>query len=694
MENLGNLSALVHPSFESTDFSVDFWAALTGAPPDRPHFDSAIATAVAALSELSKKWPTFQPPQGMLISLLVKPNATNLGDVSEGRLPSNPESWHRDPLFGRSKSHPLYRTLLKVEKIKVVQQANWSVAMAVLGVWLLRNYISNDEPNPGSCNTLINSAKPYGSVALKTLDRMLSRGINALLVASELHPQRAASVGLAAPTTKHQNVSNKNPDHKYRISLKRHFSILQFFPSDTSIQASGGHGTLSSKALKATGLSLKARVQTGETEGIVYCLMALTWLTPELLGKLPIQSDQSSSPAWLDIEKGIFFYNFELVAEKRELSASDPVDLYEKSEQYVAVRLPKFLVAELRQRMKNLTVLLGQRPLVLGDICECGSVNPRSRVVDSQGYRVSIRRIEETVSMVALQAGHHRMPVALATGAFWLISRGRKAYSICTAKRVDAAISAIHQGLGWEKEGIAFPSVAQTNVGSSVCPTREGLVKVMAFLRCRAEEHEINLDEDYLNWMAGLTSFTVSLCLALRDRVAYPIDWTVLFRDDFVQFDDKGVHMDPSEPLPVVFQLKTVLRKWRSAVSQVIQHQMQTYPVPLWVDKIRELSNADGCPLFQVVGSAVVVGAGTATWRDRLPPSLKLVPNFARHYWPHVLMQRNVPQKIVDLLMRHQIDFLPQVGVNVQASLHSQQEVLRAAMEAELAEICAQEERE
>jgi len=72
---------------------------------------------------------------------------------------------------------------------------------------------------------------------------------------------------------------------------------------------------------------------------------------------------------------------------------------------------------------------------------------------------------------------------------------------------------------------------------------------------------------------------------------------------------------------------------------------------------------------------------GHKTWRDVLPENIRLMPNFARQYWPLKLMDLGVEQSVIDLLMRHQLDSLPPGTTGSLKTLNRSMTTLSAAME-------------
>jgi hypothetical protein len=49
------------------------------------------------------------------------------------------------------------------------------------------------------------------------------------------------------------------------------------------------------------------------------------------------------------------------------------------------------------------------------------------------------------------------------------------------------------------------------------------------------------------------------------------------------------------------------------------------------------------------------IAAGYRTWHEAAPENLRLPGNFARQFWPLHALLRGLPQRLLDVLMRHQL---------------------------------------
>lgn len=649
----------------------------TGAPADRPHWGSALRSTLHALQGLAGLFPALS---ALLTHVHEQVSLEGRAEVS-----------HRNPLQGRMEGHLLYSTLLKLDALTVISQEHWKPVMTTLGAWLLRRYLNGAEPRPSSLRNLVLALSGRGMQA-EALARMQARGLNSLREAIAEVPAKAALLGLCEPPVKNTPIGE--PSARFRIGFQRHFSQLIKYAGERSVQGTQGHGALSSSGLRQVGVRLRSGVEAGEDLAMAQCLQARTWLTPELLKALPLVDGAvpEGLAAWINLKTGMYCYQLDLIVELREDVNEATRDCYMPASKIVMVPLPPFCLRALRERNKlqrNLNSLL-----TVGDLIQVDDTSPRSSILESEGYRITMRRLQESIAPVALEAGHRRWPVALATGAFWLVSRGRRAYSVCSSDRIWSAVQEIHKALGWDTGRPQLEAPPAVFVGSAVCPRSDAMARVLAFLESQCAAHRQQPNHEWLNWIAAKTSFITCLALALRSSVKYPLDWLALASRDEICFTDKHVHEQDSDPLPVVSCLTHTMQEWNAAVPLVLAHESHSVQGQNrhWVEQVSAMSKEGKYPVGEVLFSAVWQPASTDTWRLRLPPSLRLVPNFGRHFWPWALEEHGLHQKLVDLLMRHQTTYLPQSGADVYMSPARQRAKLRQVMEKVLVDIWAQVE--
>lgn len=289
--------------------------------------------------------------------------------------------------------------------------------------------------------------------------------------------------------------------------------------------------------------------------------------------------------------------------------------------------------------------------------------DPRGAIDGGHGYRATIRRIQEAIPAQLLIAGFHRWPIALATSSQFLVSQGRRSYGACRAVDAEAAVYAAYGLLGWS---LPESHAEEGLIGSFVTPMRDAIRKVMDFLAERAEaicsRPATSREEvvSQLNAFASWVAIVIALNFAFRKRVIYQIRQNELQDGHSAHIDDKKVHEINGPAIPIAHFLRDALNMWFSYCRLIVM-------------KLREFGDVDSLSLagkiarrasvedsfegvFTVKAAAELEGVGSDTWQCNLPINMKLVKNFGRHFWPLQLMNSGIEQKLIDDLMRHQIE--------------------------------------
>jgi hypothetical protein len=158
-----------------------------------------------------------------------------------------------------------------------------------------------------------------------------------------------------------------------------------------------------------------------------------------------------------------------------------------------------------------------------------------------------------------------------------------------------------------------------------------------------------------------------------------------------VHFNDKDVHQIQSPGCPVLTILGSAMARWVELKNSLLS-KLAFCEHPELVAISKKLLAApyyctNGCSVFKLLKFGAVESIGSRTWLDALPNDLRLVPNFARHFWPTVLADHKVPQSCVDILMRHQMASQHPGGSSNVRIPTRQLHFLKSAMEAEISKL-------
>jgi hypothetical protein len=652
---------------------VAFFESALGAPPDWPHKRTALRNAVFALDVASASYPEFS--KYIQTDLLPAVKEMQTQTTSE-----------RNLLVGRTQGHALYIATLQLTSKGTKNQANWREVNHILGMWILRRYLVGVEPTKASISALRRHMHSSGDVqqATRSLQLMAAKATEGLTHAIKQAPAAAGAIGLTLKYVQ-VNVEVETP-HEERLNREYQARVKQLikYANERSVKGTVGHGTLAKSAVKQVGQQLMREVLAGESSAVCVCLQVLTWMTPVELKNLPIKtsSEETSSLAWLDLKRGVYCYSLNAVRQKKAPVSALTAHLYRRSSPIVSIKLPDLLINALEKKFNARAV----QKVNLSDLIEINPPNPRTAIVPSIGYRITLRRLQESLPHLLLSSSN-RWIVALSTSTPWLVSKGRRPYSVVRQSLIDTTVMQMYQYLGWASKAGTHEEVL---IGSDVCPRPESIGKVLGFLEqlCAAKQEATSIER--LNVEAARYAFLVALCLALRDRVIYQVQWCALGQSDSVVVNDKDVRSEPPPPIPVTPYLTEGQHRWNGVVERLIANLKSEDSIESkdLLNRVQATFENGSYPLFSIGDFGVIQPAGTATWRSKLPPSLCLVGNFARHFWPLALMDKEVPQRLLDLLMRHQSDYL--VHYYSRGSIHKWQQdanELREAMEGTIQEV-------
>ena len=563
------------------------------------------------------------------------------------------------------------------------------VVLQIFGRWCLTRLVAPFMPStPSIAKVAAALLRPDSRLAegwsQKARARAFALALRDLDDAVERNTSGAREYGLVRvcarvePSTDSTDVGNRH--------FRRRVHNLIDFSSHDAVGAAGGYGTLSETALINAGCELLARVKTGDVEALLVCLEAISHLTSEIALGLPLQTGDGPPPgalAWIDIRAGLLCMTLFLVSDRGARPPPRTGHLYEETSQLVKVRLSPPLHALLLQKLEEQPAM----PATLLELLGAVGHHPRSAVVGTGIYRVTSRRLQESVPALLLQAGHHRWPVAMATNSHFLVARGRPPYGCCHASAIDSAVDAAYSLLGWPP---ATGPAAQGLVGSFTTPRAEA-VTLAGTVLCDTADDASGLGDSVdglvaeLNAHAAWVAYIMALCLALRRWNCYRLLASELSDHDGVHVGDKKVHAEQSPPVPIAAFLRAAITAWYAFCADIAMRLRATGDIRgevlagLIEAKLADRRRNDS--VFRVDAADRLEPVGSWTGVEALPTTLRLRANFARHFWPLRLMELGIEQLLIDLLLRHQLDGLHPGCTDLSRSRHAAVVRLLAAIE-------------
>jgi len=557
--------------------------------------------------------------------------------------------------------HLLYALAVHIGKAADDGQVLDPIVLELVGAWFLVRLLKDAQPSPRAVAKASAALfRPASKVAQDWTAKARTRSHAAALAALEkaiaLNPSAAAAYGLVA-ARKGQSATD-NPIEAFNRGFRCRMRMLYQFAGRPAKAGAGGHGTLPADALRAAGRELLAGVDAGDASSAGVCLEVISHVSSELVHRLPVQvgaEPPAGALAWLDVAHGLYCYILYDVVKKGARPEKGTEHLYEATVQVVTVDLTPPLTRFLQAAAAARTTPATCAQQLLGTSCH----SPYARVAGQGAYRFTPRRIADSLPPVLLAQGFKRWPVALGTSSRFLVPQGRPFYGACRTQHIDAVVAAAYSALDWPAPRSTRPSGL---VGAFVTPKPDAITALLNHLARQADRANdlqtfagiVDCLNRHAAWLAALWA----LSFALREWLDYALPGDQLRAGHGVIFDEKELHAIAGAAVPVAALVAQTLRGWDELVARActaLDALGDAAGVEL-ASKIRAWT-ADprrAPPVFEIDAAFDVQAVGHLTWSVGLPLHVRLVLNFGRHFWPLQLLDRGVPQLIVDILMRQQ----------------------------------------
>ena len=592
------------------------------------------------------------------------------------------------PMAMRVGAHLLYVLAAEIGTRNEAGLSIDSTLLAVFGGWIVRGMLDNWRPSTSTIARLRSALiRPDGRAARGWTDsgrqRALTSAIRLMNKAIISHATAARSFGLSPPSE--IKLLSSDPLYIFNRAFRRRVNNLTNFASKNNVAGATGYGALSANGLRSVGQRLRGRVCAMQARATHICLLVITHMPSKTMLKMPVV--KSGAPpaealAWIDVDGQTFNYYLFHLTERGARPLEDAKGCYEYTQQLVSIPLPSFLTDSLRFHWDKAEGPVTTIVDLLGEIY----LHPCVSLGGGKGYKITVRRIQESVPAHLLTAGLHRWPVALATNSQFLLSRGRPAYGICSSSLVVEAVNHGYKLLGWPHVPTASSDIL---IGSFVTPTPTAVTAALNGLAARADrlvssgpEYQALVEE--LNSHAAWLAAVLALGLALRTSVTYSVIQSELVRGVAAHVDDKHVHAHQGPPVPIADFLRKMILLWQIYCGQMVTRlraagDARSSELALMItSRIGDGRHPE--PIFTAGPTGQLEGVGSATWQSHLITTLRLQANFGRHFWPYQLMMRGVGQLDTDVVMRHQLDGLRQSGSNTARSRAATLERLKRAM--------------
>lgn len=627
---------------------------LLDAPPDTPNLNIAYLTLLSAI----------QTASNLDVRLIDLHKALSSFVQSE----PNHHGSGINPLMKRRGSHRLYSIALDFGHRLKSGAFIAKDALSTFGFWMIRANLTGWQPS-GSSAASLKHASHEKQTSKRTL-RAMRRAQESIEELIEVRGKfwLGHTYALASQT----DGSNLQSDQaKFNRLFRRRFHNLFQHASLNSQAGSHSNETLSLNRLKAIGQELSTQVLAGDLRAIHECLECITHLPSATVSLLPMGGSNqlhNKTLAWIDHVAGTYNYHLFFLSERGAKPLPETEALYVQTTALVTIKLPEFLTDAIAQAASIQLFQTGVVKDFLGDHTR----DPRANLQAGDGFKTTVRKIQDSVPTHLIANGAHRFLVSLATSSPYLVSKGRSAYGFCKSSDIQATVDQAYSLLGWPSERVACSLETEVRlIGSRVTPSVEAVEKAATVLSVHADQASANKAETWrdltnaLNAHTAWLCFFIAFCLALRKANSYDATILQLSVDSSVSIHHKESHAAKSPQLPVVAELNVWVKSWLRYCRRVAEKllligdpksQEIAKAIKQWLEA------ADTNALFEVTVDGRLVRVGDKTWRNALPKRYKLVANFGRHFWPSHLIEKGALQSQIDLLLRHQLELTSQAS--------------------------------
>lgn len=625
-------------------------AEAVGATRDRPRFVPVLTTVAAAVVELTQEIDSVGALAAKILSFV--PLAQ--GTVSRGAA--------RNELSKRRGRHLFFALLIELSARISDGKPVDPLGMQIVGAWFVRSLLTGwapaAEPIAKVKAILVrpesSMAKTWGQ---RGRQRCLALALASLETCIDKHAQLAREFDI--DVKEEWEGPDLCPVEHFNHLFRRRANGLRTSSTRRAAAGASGHGALSENSLADCGRALLNAMAARDALALRRYLQVMTHLSQQAVELLPLvvgREDHPEALAWASLELGCYCYRLFMLEERGAKRRADQSGLFEETEQVVRLRLSPIAVEMLRWHHNSRT----KPSATIGELIPEPSNSARSDVIGRHAYRRTTRRIQESLPVFLLSRGGNRWPILLATNSPFLTSIGRESYGAVPLELVQAEFDLAHELMGFPTAGDA---IRHCLVGSQVVPTRQTIKAMFEALASQGDRAWCGLDdrqsiERSLRAVAPWMACTQALCLALRMRLVYRVSRSGQILGVEVEFDDKHVH--PLEPyaVPVPTLLGAVALVYERMIDKALR-VLRAAGDAECQDLAEGLSSLLEGPSTSLVVDIDAAGrpvrAGYRTWYDATPRNLRPTGNFSRQFWPLQSLRMRMPQRLLDVLMRHQL---------------------------------------
>lgn len=494
------------------------------------------------------------------------------------------------------------------------------------------------------------------------LARMLLRISNGTASPSDL---RRNESHIATARLRHSSFPLEDEKtHDLRTALRIAYRNFDEHAGEHRRQCRNSRRTLSDAAYIQTATVIRARVESGDLGSVWLATAALTGLTLELTGDIPLFRPDANIDAVLDIEEGVFLLDLDILAPHARQTPAVSTTVVPATR--IVVRpLPQFLQRALIDLKKTCADAKCVRDLFAGingvDTADLG-LTPHPG-----GFRPSLARFQNTTESFAVRHKISQVHAGHLSGRYQSATRSKLYYLTVAREDIWQAASTQFTAMGW---GNPTPLRTGPAIGAQALATSAAVTRWFNWMLDEVEAvapgRRTSFERlvEHHNRYALLTGSLLSFFLALREVGVIPLYADTPLDLGWVSFNDKhvqnvwtrGYNSTSGFVVPLCKTAREQLSCWQRHCVALVRRleNLDSQRAPNLRAYLGAIGRAEPIQtLIRVSERLQPQQLGSQHLSLWWPNWFRMPANWSRAYWQSALTKHGLPSSSIDLLMRH-----------------------------------------
>ena len=662
-DNFAETTEMVGGNVDLSATELIAWVYTTLAgPPDRPNELIAFQGFQFGLEELSREFPCVIPLNTALSEIrrseIYKYVANNVLDRPlQGRRTVYLEYDLALAMGGEEKAYPPLLASIAVAALLLARLQGRKPDRRLLA----KCRISDTEIGTGNIE---HTAQPNWTLkAQRKCLRTLKDDFQSFV---QKHPKIVSGLGILLPQEPiAQPIAN--PIKAFNEELRSRWTASADY---MKVRDRQGATPLRPVVVSEIGRFIRGAVELGDAVSVVQYFETHFNVTPSQIHRIPVlqPGEVPSTFLAIDIENEVMWVGNDWLLKKGAKPQKGTEHLYLETLNFYPVQIPPF-IGQVLKRYR--TEMNGQPIDHLGQLLKNAKHQPKQNLLGIEGNPgVTVQTLRRASCTNLLQKGHTRAVVAANACQNGYVSPGRGYYSCISSTMLREATHDFYRGFEW-LGGAETLRETEFYVGSKVTPKPESIQAAFQTLARQVDRasSEFESNPNFSNWLRRHHTvcayfslvMETGLCYRNKDEYDFSVQELSVIGAN-VHINDKKVRPWGGPPVAKPDLVSLVTKAFISYLktsAPFLLHQAKSSLAAAQIVANLGLINiqADTTPPlvdFDIHGQSVQIG--TSHWYKCLPPSFRLVENFARHFWPLAALEEGLNQVHLDYLLRHQLD--------------------------------------